>query len=146
MSRLPSWLTSKKAQLREPESPELPRARLNAVQQSTRRRLSDRVEAVFLEACLSGDHQAARHLLAALEWLQTRPASPAAKNRRLDPEYLPRMRNELARLTGGELHEPAAADAHPQAPIQGHAPIQADPIEWQEPEPVRRKLRTHSMA
>lgn len=99
MARLSSWLTAKNAVMRKPETPELPdemlQRRLRAMHQASRRRLSDRVETVFREACLSRDIESARHLLAALETMCGRKVTPQGFDRRDDPDYLPRMRDEL---------------------------------------------------
>lgn len=46
--------------------------RLNSLRQSFRRRLSDQIEAVFQEACQSGDLATAADLLSTLERMQAR--------------------------------------------------------------------------
>lgn len=56
--------------------------RLHSLRQSFRRRLSDQVEAVFQEACLSGDLLTAEDLLATLERMQARADAAEAGGRR----------------------------------------------------------------
>jgi hypothetical protein len=58
-------------------------ARLDSLRRSFRRRLSDQVEAVFQEACLSGDLATAADLLLTLERMQARAdaAEPGGRRR-----------------------------------------------------------------
>lgn len=67
--------------------------RLNSLRQSFRRRLSDQIEAVFQEACLSGDIATAEDLLLTLERMQAR-----ADQRETNPRR--RLRIPLAALRG----------------------------------------------
>lgn len=71
MPRLPSWLVPHKTGFRQPDGPEIQEERLrayvNAARRSSGRRLSDRIEAVFEEACLARDIETAEYLLAAID-------------------------------------------------------------------------------
>ena len=60
--------------------------RLNSLRQSFRRRLSDQIEAVFQEACLSGDIATADDLFQTLERMQAR-----AELRETNPRRRPRI-------------------------------------------------------
>lgn len=71
-------------------------ARLNSLRQSFRRRLSDQVEAVFQEACLSGDLATAADLLATLERMQARADVAEIGGRRRPPIPLEALRTMLA--------------------------------------------------
>ncbi len=61
-----------------------------------RRRLSDRVEDVFHEACLNGDLETAEELLAVLEAMHNRRQAVLTE-RRMNTDYLVRARDELSR-------------------------------------------------
>ena len=76
--------------LREAET--VVQRRLNG---ALRRRLSDRVMAVFHEACLNGDIDTAEELLAVLEAMHRR-RQVAAGDRRISDEDLVRAREDLA--------------------------------------------------
>ena len=82
--------------------------RLHSLRQSFRRRLSDQVEAVFQEACLSGDLQTAEDLLATLERMQARADAAEAGGRR-------RPSIPLAALRALLEHHRADAQARPPA-------------------------------
>lgn len=63
-------------------------ARLDSLRKSFRRSLADQIEAVFREACLTGDFDVAQGLLATLEFMHTRAEH--------DVEARPRGRPEIA--------------------------------------------------
>lgn len=80
--------------------------RLHSLRQSFRRRLSDQVEAVFQEACLSGDLHTAEDLLATLERMQARADAAETGGRR-------RPSIPLAALRALLEHHRADAQARP---------------------------------
>lgn len=71
-------------------------ARLNSLRQSFRRRLSDQVEAVFQEACQSGDLATAADLLSTLERMQARADAAETGGRRRPSIPLEALRAMLA--------------------------------------------------
>ncbi len=98
--RAPSWLIGSKAAMAEPETPKVDderlKARLNAVRRSFRRRLTDRIEDLFEEACLSGDLETAEALLAAYERAGARAPGPHGRDRRVSEAALNQLRDSLA--------------------------------------------------
>jgi hypothetical protein len=99
MSRLASWFAGS-SMVASPQGDPAPiqddalQARLKTMQRSLRRRLSDRIEAVFEEACVSGDLQTAETLLVAIEHhLAQRPDS----ERRTNQVTILRLREKIAR-------------------------------------------------
>jgi len=57
-------------------------ARLDSLRKSFRRSLADQVEAVFREACLTGDIDVAERLMDTLEFMHSRPEHDAETGRR----------------------------------------------------------------
>jgi hypothetical protein len=114
MSRLPSWLVGKNNAIREPEPPPIAdrlHDRLALLGQSYRRRLSDHVEAVFEEACLSGDLDTAEDLLRVLERMQARAdAIAAAGGRRRAALPIGRLRGDLAAYVERQAERERAAE------------------------------------
>jgi hypothetical protein len=104
MSRFPSWLLKNKVGMRQPDVPEVQegrlRMRLNAMQRTTGRRLSDRVETVFEEACLAGDFETAGLLLAAIEHQYRK----FADNRRVANVPVARLREHLTMRKAASGH------------------------------------------
>ncbi len=95
--KAPSWMVGRRTSPREVNvSDQKLQERLNGVGRSLRRRLSDKIEVLFQEACLSGDLETAESLLAILERMSTRPTS-GSDNRRIPVETLGRLRAELER-------------------------------------------------
>ena len=96
MKRLPSWLIGSGTGLRQPDTSEAYEARLrlrvNSIQKSDGRRLSDRIAIVFEEACLAGDPDTAELLLTAFEQ-QWRDEN----DRRVCDPLINRLREKLAR-------------------------------------------------
>lgn len=74
-----------------------PRGQLDRLNRTYRRRLSDRVEAVFRDACLSGDQDTAEALLAVLEHMAARRRERFGQDRRISDEGIVKAREELAR-------------------------------------------------
>ena len=68
---------------------------LDRVNRTFRRRLSDRVEDLFQDACVAGDLTTADELLSVLERMQAR--RPAGGERRIPDGAFARARDELAR-------------------------------------------------
>lgn len=66
-----------------------------------RRRLSDRIEAAFLEACDCGDFEAATDLLAILERLASRREGTGTRDRRRDAMVIEVLRAELQAARSG---------------------------------------------
>lgn len=96
--RAPSWLLGSKVQFEEVPKPDLDRRvreRLEAVARSARRRLSDRIEEVFHEACLVGDLHTAATLLSAYEHAATHGVRPDAGERRDTRPAIARLRQAL---------------------------------------------------
>lgn len=93
--KAPSWMVGRRTSSREISvTDQKIQERLNNVGRSLRRRLSDKIEVLFQEACLSGDLETAESLLAILERMSTRPAN-GAENRRVPLATLERLRAEL---------------------------------------------------
>jgi hypothetical protein len=69
--------------------------RLDSLRRSFRRGLADQIEAVFLEACRSGDAATAADLLYALENMQARAAARGEAGRHAAPFPLAALRAEL---------------------------------------------------
>ena len=112
--RAPSWLIGSKAALAEPETPKIDderlKARLNAVRRSFRRRLTDRIEDLFEEACLSGDIATADDLFQTLERMQAR-----AELRETNPRRRPRIPLAALRAELELSREQHAMDTLPPA-------------------------------
>ncbi len=62
-----------------------------------RRRLSDRIESVFQEACLSGDLDTAEELLSVLVNLHKRRSEKFGNERRISDHSIVKAREELTR-------------------------------------------------
>jgi hypothetical protein len=73
-----------------------PQGLLDRVNRTLRRRLSDRVEDAFKEACLSGDLDTAEELLTVLESMHARRCEKFGQDRRIDDGSLVKARAELA--------------------------------------------------
>lgn len=96
--RGPSWLIGKSTRFAEPETPPDParlRARIDGVARSFRRRLTDRIEDLFEEACLSGDLETAEALLGAHATASARGAAGRGRDRRQSAQTLARLHDTL---------------------------------------------------
>jgi hypothetical protein len=80
-----------------------PGALLERLNRTFRRRLSDRVEDIFNEACMLGDLETAADLLTTFEKMHERRVTQFGGERRIDDVALVKAREELARrkLTRG---------------------------------------------
>ena len=101
--KAPNWMVGRRTSSREISvTDQKIQERLNNVGRSLRRRLSDKIEVLFQEACLSGDLETAESLLAILERMSTRRTN-GAENRRVPLATLERLRAELEQCrTKGE--------------------------------------------
>ena len=101
--KAPNWMVGRRTSSREVSATDQKiQERLNNVGRSLRRRLSDKIEVLFQEACLSGDLETAESLLAILERMSTRRTN-GAENRRVPLATLERLRAELEQCrTKGE--------------------------------------------
>ena len=70
---------------------------LDRVNRTFRRRLSDRVEDLFQDACVAGDLTTAEELLSVLERMQSRRREAAGGERRIPDTAFAKARDELAR-------------------------------------------------
>lgn len=96
--RGPSWLVGKSTRFAEPEAPPDPvrlKARINGVARSYRRRLTDRIEDLFEEACLSGDLETAEALLRAHAIASARGVAERGRDRRDSAQTLARLHETL---------------------------------------------------
>ncbi len=96
--RGPSWLVGKSTRFAEPESQPDParlKARLDSVGRSFRRRLTDRIEDLFEEACLSGDLDTAEALLRAHATATARGVAERGRDRRDSAQTLARLHDTL---------------------------------------------------
>ena len=103
MGKTRSWLSAQKSWLHPSQGGlgdrnGVPAERMNRVYGSLRRRLSDKIEDVLEEACLSRDLDTAVELLQVLEFMQTRRPETDNPNRRGGDEALDRARVAVARL------------------------------------------------
>jgi hypothetical protein len=100
----PSWLIAAKGFFSEPEKPTFDdpnlHLRLRQVGRSFRRRLVDRVEDLFDEACLAGDLETAALLLRAREQAQTHGQLVAGTERRTDGSDHVRLKRMLDERRG----------------------------------------------
>lgn len=95
--KAPSWMVGRRTSSRDINiADQKLQERLNSVGRSLRRRLSDKIEVLFQESCLTGDLETAESLLAILERMSTRPIT-GSDNRRVPAETLERLRAELER-------------------------------------------------
>jgi RNA polymerase-interacting CarD/CdnL/TRCF family regulator len=74
-----------------------PEGILDRVNRTFRRRMSDRVEDLFQEACMSGDLTTAEELLTVLERMQSRQRGTSRSNRRVSDGAFAKAHEELAR-------------------------------------------------
>ena len=103
MMKAPSWMVGRRTSSRDMSvADQKMRERLDGIGRSLRRRLSDKIEALFQESCLSGDLETAESLLTILERMSTRRTN-GAENRRVPLATLERLRAELEQCrTKGE--------------------------------------------
>ncbi len=95
MMKAPSWMVGRRTSSRDMSvADQKMRERLDGIGRSLRRRLSDKIEALFQESCLSGDLETAESLLTILERMSTRPTDGPDK-RRVPVATLERLRAEL---------------------------------------------------
>ena len=73
-----------------------PRGMLDRLSRTFRRRLSDRVEDVFRDACVLGDLDTAEALLAVLENMHARRCEKFGQDRRISDEGVVKARADLA--------------------------------------------------
>jgi hypothetical protein len=88
----------KSTRFAEPETPPDParlQARINGVARSFRRRLTDRIEDLFEEACLSGDLETAEALLRAHATATARGVAERGRDRRDSGQALARLHETL---------------------------------------------------
>jgi len=103
MGKTRSWLSAQKSWLQPSQGARgdrngVPAERMNRVYVSLRRRLSDKIEDVLEEACMSHDLDTAEELLQVLEFMQSRRPETDNPNRRASDEVLDRARVALSRL------------------------------------------------
>ena len=103
MGKTRSWLSAQKSWLHPSQGLHgdrngVPAERMNRMYLSLRRRLSDKIEDVLEEACMSRDLDTAEELLQVLEFMQTRRPESDNQNRRSSDEALDRARVAVARL------------------------------------------------
>ncbi len=85
----------------------VPVERIERVNQALHRRLDDAVEQVFQQACLNGDLDTAKELLAVLVSMHERRKKKFGEDRRISDDTVQRARDELARrLREGKLPVP----------------------------------------
>ena len=93
--KAPNWMVGRRASSRDVSAADQKiQERLNTVGRSLRRRMSDKIEVLFQESCLSGDVETAESLLAILERMSTRPTQ-GPDTRRVPLATLERLRAEL---------------------------------------------------
>ncbi len=103
MGKTRSWLSAQKSWLHPSQGAHgdrngVPPERMNRMYVSLRRRLSDKIEDVLEEACMSRDLDTAEELLQVLEFMQTRRPETDNPNRRSSDEALDRARVAVGRL------------------------------------------------
>jgi hypothetical protein len=74
-----------------------PEGFMNRLNRTFRRRLSDRVEALFQEACLADDLDTAEELLTVLVNMHERRSRKFGGERRINDEAVVKIREELAK-------------------------------------------------
>ncbi|MDR3535288.1 MAG: hypothetical protein P4L71_02190 [Acetobacteraceae bacterium] len=85
----------------------VPVERIERVNQALRRRLDDAVDQVFRQACLNGDLDTAKELLAVLVSMHDRRQEKFGSERRISDDTVRRAQEELARrLREGKLPAP----------------------------------------
>jgi hypothetical protein len=98
--RVPSWLIGARTAFGAPPRPRFEddrlQSRLADMRRSLRRRLSDRIEDLFEEACLSGDFGTAEALLLAYERAEERGVRQHGRDPRIAAATLARLREALA--------------------------------------------------
>ncbi len=103
LSRTRSWLLAHRPQAwlnqrgRDAEQI-VPQERMTRMYVSLKRRLSDKIEDVLDEACVTGDLQTAEELLAVLELMHVRPPRLIGRERRSAGDRLIRFRTEVETL------------------------------------------------
>lgn len=81
-----------------------PQGFMDRLNRTFRRRLSDRVEALFQEACLDGDLDTAEELLTVLVNMQERRRRNFGGERRISDDTVVKIREELARRKAVKKH------------------------------------------
>jgi hypothetical protein len=109
---------------REPVQ-EIPTERIQRIQRSFRRRLSDQVEDVFHRACIEDDIQTAEDLYILLESMQHRRRQLYAVDRRLNNDGIVSARHALERCRIRNKHKMPSPDFSASEPGAGQVTQEA---------------------
>lgn len=91
----------------------VPPERMTRMYGSLKRRLSDKIEDVLDEACVTGDLQTAEELLAVLELIHARTPRLIGRDRRENADRLTRFRGEVGKLRERrQAHRRVASASH----------------------------------